>query len=252
MAFAHPVLFYRGAADYLTGTVPFIRSALAAGEPVAAVVPTARLHLLRQELGTDAHNVWLVDMSVAGRNPGHIIPGLLRAFADKHEGPVRIVGEPVWPGRTATEYPACAQHEVMVNYAFAGLNATVLCPYDADNLPGKSSTTPSAPTTTQRSTPRTQWPRSTTNPWKSPGSDHPHDPRRLPPIRRFVSTFASRLGLERVDDMVLAVDELTANSVRHGGGAGTVYLWSEPDAVVCQVEDRGHLTNPWPAGSQPR
>ncbi|MFD1052565.1 MEDS domain-containing protein, partial [Kibdelosporangium lantanae] len=169
----------------------------------------------------------------------------LRAFADKHEGPVRIVGEPVWPGRTATEYPACAQHEVMVNYAFAGLNATVLCPYDADNLPREilddalrthDNTTKYAPDPVAEKY---------NQPLEVPPEAITHTTHAgFPPIRRFVSTFASRLGLERVDDMVLAVDELTANSVRHGGGAGTVYLWSEPDAVVCQVEDRGHLTNP--------
>jgi hypothetical protein len=37
--FTHPALFYRGADEYLAGTIPFVRTGLAAGEPVAVAVP---------------------------------------------------------------------------------------------------------------------------------------------------------------------------------------------------------------------
>jgi anti-sigma regulatory factor (Ser/Thr protein kinase) len=243
MAFAHPVLFYRGASDYLTGTVPFIRTALAAGEPVAVAVPTPRLRLLCDELGADAHGVWMVDMSVVGRNPGHIIPGVLRAFADKHDGPVRMIDEPVWPTRTAAEYAACAQHEAMLNYAFADLDATVLCPYDAENLTQDVLDDAQRTHNTPKYAPDAVVEKYN-EPLEVPGEARTHTTHTgFPPIRRFVADFATHAGLERVADMVLAVDELTANSVRHGGGAGTVYLWSEPGSVVCQVEDHGHLLN---------
>ncbi len=60
---------------------------------------------------------------------------MLRAFADRHPGrTVRIIGEPIWPGRTQVEYPACVQHEALINLAFAGRAATILCPYDVANL----------------------------------------------------------------------------------------------------------------------
>src|SRR5690606_41531439 len=76
-----------------------------------------------------------LDMAEAGRNPGRIIPGVLHAFADRHAaGRVRIVGEPVWPGRSAAEYPACAQHEALINLAFAGRPVSILCPYDTAGL----------------------------------------------------------------------------------------------------------------------
>jgi hypothetical protein len=133
--FVHPALFYRGTAEYLEGTVPFIREGLANGEPVALAVPGPNLRLILTELGTDAERVRLLDMTRAGRNPGRIIPNVLRAFADAHPSVrVRIIGEHPWTGRTTREYPACAQHETLINVALAGRSVTMLCPYDADKV----------------------------------------------------------------------------------------------------------------------
>ena len=133
--FAHPALFYRGTAEYLEGTVAFVRAGLAAGEPVALAVPGPNLRLILTELGTDADRVRLLDMTRAGRNPGRIIPNVLRAFADAHpRGRVRIIGEHPWTGRTAREYPACTQHETLISIALAGRPVTMLCPYDAERV----------------------------------------------------------------------------------------------------------------------
>src|SRR3954464_8278034 len=135
MAFEHPALFYRGDQEFLSGTLPFVRHGLAKGEPVAIAVPETNLALLRLVLGEDADRVTLIDMTEAGRNPGRIIPGVLRRFADAHrEGHVRIIGEPIWAGRSETEYPACAQHEALINLAFTGRQVTILCPYDVEKL----------------------------------------------------------------------------------------------------------------------
>ncbi|NEY36638.1 hypothetical protein GTU99_31595, partial [Streptomyces sp. PRKS01-65] len=134
--FVHPALFYRDDEEYLRGTVPFVREGLAAGEPVAVAVPGERLALIREALGDAADGVRMLDMREAGRNPGRIIPGVLRAFADAQpEGRrVRIIGEPIWAGRSDTEYPACVQHEALINAAFQGRTVTILCPYDAHRL----------------------------------------------------------------------------------------------------------------------
>src|SRR5687768_9967909 len=104
--FVHPALFYRGADEYIAGTVPFIAEGLANGEPVAVAVPGPRLDLIRTSLGTSAAKVKMIDMTEAGRNPGRIIPGILRAYADEYKGRVRVIGEPIWPDRTVVEYPA--------------------------------------------------------------------------------------------------------------------------------------------------
>src|SRR5947209_11423402 len=134
--FVHEALFYRGTDDYLAGTVPFVTSALAAGEPVLVAVPAARIELLAAALGARAEPVRFLDMTRAGRNPSRIIPWVLHGFLEEHAGrPVRIVGEPIWAGRSTDEYPVCVQHEALTNVGFAGCGASILCPYDAGRLP---------------------------------------------------------------------------------------------------------------------
>jgi serine/threonine-protein kinase RsbW len=60
-------------------------------------------------------------------------------------------------------------------------------------------------------------------------------------LRHAIASAAGDAGLagERLDDFVVAVNELLTNAVRHGGGGGRVRLWREPDAVVCEVRDSG-------------
>ena len=43
---------------------------------------------------------------------------------------------------------------------------------------------------------------------------------------------------------MLAVHELATNSVRHGGGAGTVGMWTTPSAVIVEFTDAGRVTDP--------
>jgi anti-sigma regulatory factor (Ser/Thr protein kinase) len=65
----------------------------------------------------------------------------------------------------------------------------------------------------------------------------------LPALRDTVRRAAVEAGLgpRRVTDFVLAVHELAANSVMHGGGGGELRLWVEGGALVCEVHDRGEL-----------
>jgi anti-sigma regulatory factor (Ser/Thr protein kinase) len=67
------------------------------------------------------------------------------------------------------------------------------------------------------------------------------DHSRVTVLRHAVASCAAAAGLagDRLDDFVVAVNELMTNAVRHGGGAGRVTLWRDDDAVVCEVGDRG-------------
>lgn len=60
-------------------------------------------------------------------------------------------------------------------------------------------------------------------------------------LRHRVADHARVLGLvgQRLDDFVLAVNELTTNAIRHGGGRGWLRLWRVNDTVHCEVADHG-------------
>lgn len=263
--FVHPALFYHDDEEYLAGTVPFIRAGREAGEPVAVAVPGERLSTLREALGGTAREVSWLDMSEAGRNPGRIIPGVLRDFADRHAaGRVRIIGEPVWPGRSAAEYPACAQHEALINLAFEGRGVSILCPYDVAGLDPVAIADARAthPVVIDRHGEHVSGdyaPDRVIRAYNRPLPEPPagaaamsFDLDALPLVRDFVTRWAARLGLgpAAAGDLELAANELAANSCLHGGGAGTARLWPEDGQVVCEVRDAGTITDPL-AGRRP-
>ncbi|WP_410811793.1 ATP-binding protein [Micromonospora sp. 067-2] len=68
------------------------------------------------------------------------------------------------------------------------------------------------------------------------------DQAHVTEIRHSVTSYAhaSGLGGQRLDDFVLAINELITNAVRHGGGQGWLRLWREPGMLVCEVADHGH------------
>jgi anti-sigma regulatory factor (Ser/Thr protein kinase) len=262
--FAHPAFLYRGAAEYLVGTLPFITDGLDAGEPVAVVVPGPNLALIEAALGDRASSVEFVDMTERGRNPGRIIPAVFLAFADAHSGPVRLVGEPVWAGRSELEYPACAQHEALINVAFEGRDVAMLCPYDLDGLD-------SAVLADAFRTHPVMWNAAGSRPSRvyAPGdvvatynqplpqpqvarATFEFDLTSLSAARHFIAEHGARCGLDpaRVQDLTLAASELCANSVLYGRGQGTLHVWDEAGYVVCEVGDRGRITDPL-AGRRP-
>ncbi|WP_290055271.1 anti-sigma factor RsbA family regulatory protein [Amycolatopsis solani] len=254
--FRHPALFYSGDAEYLDGVVPFLLEGLERGEPVVVAVPGRNLLLIEKALEHRADDVRLIDLSRAGRNPGAILPSM-HALTAGYAGPVRIVGEPVWAGRTDAEYPACVEHEALLNRAFAGRDLAVLCPYDVAAL------TPSMLADAER-THSELW--GLAGPFVSPRFDpdgvraelsRPLEPppgalermfdiAQLASLRGYAEIWAARHGLRRPrrDDFALAIAELTTNSVLYGGGTGTLRLWSAPDEVVGEVTDAGTITDP--------
>jgi anti-sigma regulatory factor (Ser/Thr protein kinase) len=78
-------------------------------------------------------------------------------------------------------------------------------------------------------------------------------PANLPSLRAVVARRADRAGFapERREDLVLAVNELATNSIRHGGGTGTLTIWETPAALVCEVTDAGRMTDPLAGSALP-
>ncbi len=258
--YCHEALFYRGPEEFAAATVPFVEEGLAAGEPVLVVTEAARLDLMREHVRP--HELLrLADMDVVGHNPALIISAwsdFVRAHAPDGT-PLRGIGEPVHPRRGPAELAACQLHEELLNLAFdATTPLRLICPYDTDILPAAVLEHAKAAHPVVRGA---------GDRWVSPDY-RPPDPaallgRALPPppggvatlefgpdmlanLRAYVRTFARRTGIadDRAEDLVVAVNEITTNSVRHGGGAGELRIWSELDRLVCEVADDGQLTDP--------
>jgi len=72
-------------------------------------------------------------------------------------------------------------------------------------------------------------------------------------VRALAESRASQFGLSerQLDDLVLAVHEIAANSVRHGGGQGEFRLWRDGRSLVAEISDRGTIDDPLAGRRQP-
>lgn len=259
--FVHEAFFYHDEHDYLAGMLPFIHDGLGADEPILVAVPSDRLDLLRSELdAADRARVAFAPMEDLGRNPAWIIPAwndfVAPLLADGRTA--RAIGEPVWSGRTGPELDECGRHESLLNLAFGETSGfTLMCPYDAAHLePAVIETAHGNHPVVSRCGHRdsSEWYDPAVPAWldtplaPAPGTadTFEFDHRDLEAIRRRVETAAVAAGLTaaRMHDVVVAVSEAASNSIRHGGGRGTLTTWRDGDTFQCEVADRGRIEDP--------
>ncbi len=259
--FEHEVLFYRDDKSFLAGVLPFVRDGLEQDEAVVVAEPRPRLELLRDALGDDSAAVRFLDMADVGANPARIIGIWAAAVQERtHAGQgLRGVGEPAFPGRRGLELVECELQEHLLNHAFdAGPAWRLLCPYDEVRLP-RSIIRNALHTHPVRTTGEARVP---SQPYAADGHVEAfaaplprppvgvlrggYGPDDVPATRRTVAQYARRCGLveEQVEILELAASELATNSIRHGGGGGTLAMWLEPGAVVVEFTDAGRLADP--------
>jgi anti-sigma regulatory factor (Ser/Thr protein kinase) len=75
----------------------------------------------------------------------------------------------------------------------------------------------------------------------------------LATVRAFITTRARRAGLtaRRINDLVIAISELAANTLAHTSGPGTLLVWATDEDMICQVHDGGQLSDPDPGRARP-
>lgn len=233
--FRHKALVYRDAGELLAGVVPFLEQGLEAGEPTLVAVSGANADLIQAELGALAADARFADIETIGRNPARIVPFWLD-FVDEHGGrPVRGVVEAIWPGRSAAEAEEWRRHEALLDVAFAPSGTwSLLCPREAGVLAAVESSSPSGFFAGELN----GRPRGT--------AGFEFDRHDLAEVRRRVEESADAAGVPpaRASDLVVAASELAANSVAHGGGAGTLRLWTEGSSLVVEFQDGGTIEDP--------
>jgi anti-sigma regulatory factor (Ser/Thr protein kinase) len=247
-------MLYDSRETFVDGAAPFIRDAVAAGEPIMVAIGAEKIDLLRERLGADAEPVVFEDMARLGANPARIIPAW-QEFVDAHAGlgrPMRGIGEPIWAGRSPTELIECQCHEALLNLAFADApDFHLICPYDTRRLDDEViaeaershpfvAGVPSGAYRGDHAVPQFAEPLS-----EPPESVVEHEITRdsLAALRAHTATEAERAGLSprRSRDLILAVHEIATNSLRHGGGRGVLRMWPEAGSLICEVRDHGRI-----------
>jgi anti-sigma regulatory factor (Ser/Thr protein kinase) len=260
--FRHEALFYGGLHGWLEGTASFVREGMVADEATFVVAPAHKIAALKDELGPGADLVQFADMGEVGLNPARIIPAWVD-FLDRSapQGQrVRGIGEPIWAERSPDELIECQRHESLLNVAFADSPGWwLLCPYDVGEL------SPEVLEEARRSHPYL---------WQNGRHTEsliyrdletaaaPFDVPLPPPpaaaesitlelnnlfvVRDRVARAATAHGLDdgRTSDLVVSVNELAGNSLRHGGGTGTLRIWEQGRSLICEIEDAGRIDKP--------
>lgn len=252
----HMIYPYAGTQQYVNGTLAYIEQARSAGAAVLIAAPAERHEALRARIAAD-DAVSFLDTTALGRNPGRLVPAWQNWIAQYDDGRVvHGVNDVAFPSRGDTSDGEARYAEWLLNLAFAKAPAwSLLCPVDtsahpaaaiealtrchplvwdgaahqpvADYLTGPYATEelPDPPASAERMTYRLG---------------------DLPTVRATVARFAQLNGLpvRRTRELTLAVSEVATNSIRYGGGGGTLLLWTQEDALVCELRDDGVITDP--------
>jgi anti-sigma regulatory factor (Ser/Thr protein kinase) len=268
--FAHEALLHAGDDGFLEGAMPFVLEGLGAGEPMLLVLSADKIDSIKDELnGDDGEGIVFADLAEVGTNPARIIPAW-RRFLDEHsdgDRHVRGIGEPIAQGRAPDEVVECQRHEALLNVAFSDASSfRLLCPYDTDALDGAviDEAVRSHPflieNGVRRSSPVYRGLSAIAEPFGDPLPAPPasvqeleFDAESLGNLRQLLTTRAADAGLDarRANDLVLAVNEVATNSVRHGGGSGTLRVWMGTRWLVCEVVDPGRIRDPLAGREQP-
>jgi anti-sigma regulatory factor (Ser/Thr protein kinase) len=262
----HFALFYGDPDEFVVGTSEFLQAGLASNERVLVAVPSAKIDAMRSGLNGDSEQVEFWDMNQLGRNPGRIIPAV-RDWVDRGGGRrCRFIGEPIWPGRNADEVVEATRHEALINLAFSDVAVTILCPYDTAGLDEGvlADAERTHPQLIRRgegcsngryTDPLELW---QARDWPLTGAALTAARHAvsvtLADTREFAASKLREAGLseDRLQDVVLAVDEATTNALVHGRGAVELLIWREGDQMICEIADQGRMEEPLAGRRRPR
>jgi transcriptional regulator with XRE-family HTH domain len=129
----HRALVYGTDAELATTAGSFLAVGVERSEAVLAVTTKQNIELLREQLGPAAKSVEFIESTQWLTTPVAALDSF-KAFSSANlEGGVpwvRILGEPIWVGRSEAEVASWTRFESLFNLVFAAWPMTVLCPYD--------------------------------------------------------------------------------------------------------------------------
>ncbi|MFC7326525.1 anti-sigma factor RsbA family regulatory protein [Marinactinospora rubrisoli] len=260
-AFGHEGVLFTSSAELAEVVVPRIRAAVAAGDHVVIAMGDGHADAVRAGLGAAAGAVRFVERARWYDAPGRTLAALHRlglTHAGRH---VTVVGEPLLPLDEPLALREWHRLDSVLGAALATAPLRLICVHDERTLPAgvRREIARTHPVLVARSTGSAP-----SRHYRTPGAYSAADAgRRLPPpsgrtesldiaadlpgLRERLLGVADRIGMpdERVEDLVVCVNEMAANVLEHGAGKGSISLWRTPGHVVCDVFDEGGgLTDP--------
>lgn len=262
-AFAHEAFVYEHEDEVAQRCVPFVEEGLARGEPVIVVATERVRAVLGDALAGDVDRLAVLAPAETWWQGAD---GTLAAYDRDLRGllatgsPWRLIGEPIWLGYKGGR--VWSRREAVANDCYAAMPYYSLCLHDRSRL------APEIVADALRTHPLT-W--DGQQPVPSPAyeptdaflaaAEPPWTPRPSQAVTTRVATarearadvraLAYYLGWEsRLDDMLIAVNELVVNAVT-AAGAASVGGWVEGGRLVWEVADDGGARLPVIAGYVP-
>jgi AcrR family transcriptional regulator len=258
----HEAFFYASDDDFAAGVARFLRDAVAADQGAIAVTTEARIALLRRRLRSAADGVWFFDAAIWYRRPGAALVAWRDALdRQAREGAnfVCAIGEIPF----ATDEGArrvWSRYESMLNRAFAGRPAWIVCPYNTKIVsPGiledASHTHPTRSTVPARGPSTSYFEAQELGAPITLAEDRADAKERVgavaaPPhglteARRKVrwDAHAAGLSVNVVDDLLLAVAELVQGAPAGDGAAAFVRTAHHGGEWFCEVRSGSRDSN---------
>jgi transcriptional regulator with XRE-family HTH domain len=133
----HQALLYETDEELLDTVAPFLTEGVERWEPSLVVTTSANIELLRERLGSDAERVEFVESKSWLTAPASALDAyeqFVNAQIEAGAPWVRIVGEPIWKGRSDSEVRLWTRFESLFNLAFAAAPVTLICLYDQRSI----------------------------------------------------------------------------------------------------------------------